>query len=159
MDGEKHSFQPWLNVSNSCNWPCAFVPQNPSCKNKTADGVADDAADLQGEVAAGAARLAALGLVAPSESLKAIDPTGVWTNPGYGVLTIIRSSDGVVTLTFNAVVATVTPYTSPTVFVASCTGEYAVLLGVFGLVFSPDGSTLTIPAMEPLMPPVFARSA
>jgi hypothetical protein len=27
-----NGFQPWLNVSNSCNFPCAFVPQSPACK-------------------------------------------------------------------------------------------------------------------------------
>ena len=85
-----------------------------------------------------------------------MSPVGVFTNPGYGQLRV-AVVDSVLTLTYNDVTATLANTTNPVVYLAHCQGQYALLLGTVGVVYSADGSQVTIPALEPSMVPWFVR--
>ena len=96
----------------------------------------------------------------PGPSPAVLDPTGIFYCPGYGSVTVVTAEGGDTVFTFNALTATLAPYTIPNVYVATSQGSfYGLLFPLFGLVYAADGTTITIPAFEPDMPPVFSRVA
>jgi hypothetical protein len=79
---------------------------------------------------------------------------GTYWNPGYGALTVNSTA-----ATYNSVTCNLANSASPSVLLCYPVGMYYLLFGgePVGLVYSADGSTVTVPGFEPDMPPVFTK--
>jgi hypothetical protein len=144
--------EPWLNVTNSCSFPCAFVPQNPNCKPLA---TSSSLPSLVASQSSYARQSSSTGLASIPSVVN-----GVYFNDGYGDVTISTSATtGVTSLQFNSLTGTVSTTASPQVMLVQSEGIFALLLGAFALEFSPDYSTIAVPGLEQDMPPVFTRVA